>query len=158
MSEQITVTREISASPERVFALLADPARHLEIDGSGLIRGLAQGSVITGVGDRFLMNMNNPILGDYQASCTVTAFEPGRRIGWSPRLHEEDRYRDRIGDMRTGGHTFTWELTPSSTGGTTLTLTQDWSGVEDPGFKSLFPMVNSEQLADSLDRVDKATG
>jgi uncharacterized protein YndB with AHSA1/START domain len=158
MSEQITVTRDVAADPEQVFALLSDPARHVDIDGSGFVRGLAEGAPVTAVGDTFVMNMNNPVLGDYQVRNTVSAFEPGRVIGWSPQLYPPDGYRDKIGDMVTGGHTFTWQLAPSSAGGTTVTQTQDWSGVSDPGFKSIFPMITEAMLAESIDRIDKAVG
>jgi uncharacterized protein YndB with AHSA1/START domain len=158
MAEQISVTRDVAASPEQVFALLADPARHIDIDGSGFLRGLAEGGPVTGTGDTFLMNMNNPVLGDYQVRNTVATFEPNRAIGWAPQLYPPDGYRDKIGDMVTGGHTFTWHLTPSASGGTTVTQTQDWSGVRDPGFKSIFPMVTEAMLNESLDRIDKAAG
>lgn len=156
MSEQLKVTRDVDASPEQVFALLSDPDRHQEVDGSGLIRGLAEGSTIGGTGDTFRMNMNNPTLGDYQVRCTVCAFEPDRKIGWAPQLYPVDGYKDKIGDMVTGGHTFVWELAPSPSGGTTITQTHDWSGVGDPGFKSLFPMLNEDVLAASIDKVGKA--
>ena len=158
MSEQITVTRDVAASPEQVFALLADPARHVEIDGSGFMRGVAEGGLISGTGDTFIMNMNSPILGDYQVRNTVATFEPNRAIGWAPQLYPVDGYRDKLGEMVTGGHTFTWNLAPSSSGGTTVTQTEDWSSVADPGFKSIFPIVTEAMLSESLDRLDKAAG
>jgi uncharacterized protein YndB with AHSA1/START domain len=158
VSEQISVTRDVAASPERVFALLADPARHVEIDGSGFIRGLADGGPITGTGEQFLMNMNNPILGDYQVRNTVVSFEPGRAIGWGPQLYPADGYRDKLGEMVTGGQTFTWRLEPSGSGGTTVTQVQDWSGVGDPAFKAIFPLVTEAMMNDSLDRLGKAAG
>jgi hypothetical protein len=158
MSEQLKVTRDVDASPEQVFALLAEPGRHLEVDGSGLIRGLAEGSTITGTGDTFLMNMKNPILGDYQVRNTVCAYDPGRKIGWAPNLFPADGYKDKIGEMVTGGHTFVWELAPSAAGGTTVTQTHDWSGVGDPAFKSIFPMITEAMMTESIDRVGKAAG
>lgn len=156
MSEQLKVSGEVPASPEKVFALLADPARHPEIDGAGMLRGLATGGPLTGVGDTFRMNMNNDVLGDYQVECRVTAFEPGRRIGWGPNLLGD--FSNVLGDMKPGGQTFTFELEPSPSGGTTVTQVYDWSGVSDPQFKGLFPFIKEEQLAGTIDRLGKAAG
>lgn len=155
MSEQLQVTGEVPASPEQVFALLADPARHVEIDGAGMLRGLATGGPLTGVGDTFTMNMNNQVLGDYQVECRVTAFEPGRRIGWGPKLVGD--FSHVLGDMEPGGQTFTYDLEPSESG-TKVTQTYDWSGVPDPAFKGLMPFLKEEHLAGTIERLGKAAG
>ena len=39
--DAITVERTIAAPAEKIFALLADPGRHHEIDGSGTVTGPA---------------------------------------------------------------------------------------------------------------------
>lgn len=157
MSEQLKVTGEVPSSPEKVFALLADPARHPDLDGSGMIRGLAEGAPISAPGQTFTMNMNNSILDDYQVTNRVTVFEPGRRIGWSPCGLAGDNL-DRLGDMKPGGQTFTYELEPNSSGGTTVTQIYDWSTVEDPQFKGLMPFLKEEHLAGTLVRLAQATG
>ena len=157
-SESITVTRTVPASPEQIFAVLADPNRHTEVDGSTLLRGLAEGSTLTGTGDQFVMNMNNGILGDYQVRNTVVAFEENRRIGWAPSLYPEGGYDDKLGGMKPGGHTYMWELEPAESGGTTVTQVYDWSKVGDEKFKSLFPMLNEAALAESIDKVARAAG
>lgn len=41
MKQQVSGT--IPASPEAVFALLSDPARHTELDGAGMVQGQASG-------------------------------------------------------------------------------------------------------------------
>ena len=156
-AEQIKVTRTVDASPDAVFAVLADPARHTEVDGTGFIRGVVKGGPITGVGDEFLMGMGNPILGEYEVLNRVHVFEPGRRIGWSPSLHPPGAYADKLGDIATTGHSFTWELAPSGSG-TEITQTYDWSGVADPGFKALLPLLNEQQLLDSIDKVGRVAG
>ena len=38
LSNGVSVERFIKAPAERVFALLADPSRHRELDGSGTVR------------------------------------------------------------------------------------------------------------------------
>ena len=157
MSEQLKVSGEVAASPEQVFALLADPSRHPEIDGAGMLRGLAAGGPISAEGQTFTMNMNNSILDDYQVHNTVTAFEPGRRIGWTPTGLGGDNL-DRLGDMKPGGQSFTFDLEPNSSGGTTVTQTYDWSGVSCPKFKSLFPFLKEDQLAATIEQLGKAAG
>lgn len=155
-SESISVTRVVEASPERIFAVLADPARHTELDGSGLLRGLVEGSTLTGVGDEFILNMHNRLLGDYQIRNTVTAFEENRRLAWAPHLYPEGAYDDLLGGMKPGGHTYSWELVPTESGGTTVTQVYDWSKVADPAFKGRFPMLGEEALAESIDKAARA--
>ncbi|MHB1497462.1 MAG: hypothetical protein ACYCXN_06065, partial [Acidimicrobiales bacterium] len=35
----VKVSRRIEAPADRIFAILADPVRHLDFDGSGMLRG-----------------------------------------------------------------------------------------------------------------------
>lgn len=156
MSDQIKVTRTVDASPGQLFALLADPARHTEIDGAGMLRGVeGAGGPVSGVGDQFLMNMNQEGLGDYQMRNTVTAYEQDRTIGWAPELYPIDALKDKIGDIEPKGHTYTWELEPADSG-TKVTQTYEWAGVTDDGFRGLFPRVSEEQLAESIENAGRA--
>ena len=155
MSEQLQVTGTVDAAPETVFALLADPARHSEIDGAGMLRGVAHGGPITAPGQKFTMNMNNSVLDDYEVENTVTAYEPGRKIAWSPTgLHGENA--GRLGDITPGGHTFTWELAPGPEGGTEIVHTYDWSSCPDDRFKAMMPFLSEEQLNETIRRIGKA--
>ncbi|MEJ8277409.1 SRPBCC family protein [Pseudonocardia spirodelae] len=155
MSDQISVTRTVAASPQQLFALLSTPARHQEIDGADMLRGVDGASEIGGVGDEFVMNMHNGQLGDYQMKNTVTAFETDRVIGWAPAMHPIDLKKDQIGDVRAEGHTYTWHLEPEGDG-TKVTQVYDWSGVQDQDFRGFFPMLSEDQLADSIDRAGRA--
>ena len=154
--EQLSVSRTVDASPEQVFAVLSDPGRHTELDDSSMLRGLESGSKVSGVGDEFIMNMSNPLLGDYQMRNTVIAFEQDRKIGWAPTLHPEGAYADKLGDMKAGGHTYTWELEPAGSSQTKVTQVYDWSQVPDEQFKALLPMLGEEQLVESIERVGRA--
>ncbi|MGQ0625710.1 MAG: SRPBCC domain-containing protein [Sporichthyaceae bacterium] len=156
-AEQIVVTGFVSASPAQIFALLADPHRHQDLDGSGMLRGLVEGSTLRGVGDHFIMDMNNHVLGDYQVRIHLTEFEPDRRIGWSGALHPEDSHVDKLGDIKAGGHTFVWELTPDPAGGTAITLTYDWSTLYDQRMKPMMPFLTPDQLRTSIERVGELT-
>jgi hypothetical protein len=155
-SEQISVTRVVDAAPEQVFAVLADPQRHTEVDGAGMLRGVVSGSKLSGVGDEFVMAMENNILGEYQVRNRVYVYEQDRRIGWVPLLHPEGAYDDKLGGMKPGGHSYTWELEPTGSGQTKVTQVYDWSNVPDPAFKSLFPMLDEATLGESVDRVGRA--
>ena len=48
--EPITVSRRIGAPASVIFPILADPGRHRELDGSGMVRGVVSGTTICGVG------------------------------------------------------------------------------------------------------------
>jgi hypothetical protein len=122
-----------------------------------MLRGLADHvPPISGVGNAFVMNMHNQVLGDYQMRNTVTVYEQDRALGWAPELHPLDGYTDKLGGMQARGHTYTWQLEPARPGQTTVTQTYDWSGVDDEGFLGLFPMLTEEQLTDSIERAARA--
>ena len=157
MSDQITVTRTVDAKPDRIFALLATPARHHEFDGAGMLQGVEGDGAVSGVGDQFVMNMRNDALGDYQMLNTVTAFEHDREIAWAPQAHPLDGYTDKLGDVEVKGHTWTWKLEPSGNG-TEVTQVYDWSGVSDDQFRGFFPLVTEDQMAQTIDKVADAAG
>jgi hypothetical protein len=77
--------RRIPAPASAVFALLVDPRRQAELDGSGMLVGPTEDAVITGVGDVFTMRMHNHLHGDYEMDNHVVVFEPDRLVAWEPR-------------------------------------------------------------------------
>lgn len=155
MSEnQITVSKTVNASPDQLFALLSSPARHQDIDGAGMLRG-TDTSKVGGVGDEFVMKMNNDLLGDYEIKNRITSYEENRTIGWAPSLHPIDGYTDKLGDTKVTGHTYTWTLEPEGNG-TKVTQVYDWSGVTDEAFKGLLPLLTEQQLSDSIDKAGQA--
>lgn len=80
----VTVERLIPALPERIFALIADPARHREIDGSGTVRDVKPGpSEPLAMGSTFGMHMKLGV--SYSMESTIIEFEPNRRIAWQTR-------------------------------------------------------------------------
>src|SRR5215475_2612217 len=80
----ITVSRRIGAPAGEIFQLLADPGRHRDLDGSGMLRGVVSGTAISGVGDVFVMKMYFEELGEYHMINHVVEYVPDRRIGWEP--------------------------------------------------------------------------
>lgn len=76
----VTASTVVAAPPAEIFALLADPHRHHEFDGSGSVRAAVAGPHRLGLGDRFSMSMRIGL--PYRVTNTVVEFEPDRRIGW----------------------------------------------------------------------------
>lgn len=76
-----SVERVIPAPPEAIFALLADPARHQDIDGSGSVHQPKNaGTNRLKLGDQFGMSMKRGV--PYSTTNTVIEFEDNRRIAW----------------------------------------------------------------------------
>ncbi len=77
----ISRERLIEAPAERIFEVLARPALHSVIDGSGTVRGeQPNGPERLSLGARFGMEMR--IGAPYRILNRVTEFEEGRRIAW----------------------------------------------------------------------------
>jgi hypothetical protein len=51
-SKPVEVSRRIEAPAPRIFKILANPQRHLDFDGSGMLRGAVLERPISNVGDR----------------------------------------------------------------------------------------------------------
>jgi len=82
MEDVFTVERLIRASPEAIFDVLADPSKHVLIDGSGMLQspGTGPASSRLALGATFGMNMKLGIR--YSTASTVVEFEENRRIAW----------------------------------------------------------------------------
>jgi hypothetical protein len=94
------------------------------------------------------MRMHQPDLGDYVTIKTVVAYQPPSRIGWGPSLDPTSPVAGKLGEMDASGHTFTYDLQEVE-GGTEVTVTYDWTGVKDPNFAAMLPLVSQEQLTRS---------
>ncbi len=126
----VSESRRINAPAERIFALLADPHRHLDLDGSQMLRGIAEGAAITGVGDVFVMNMYFDRLGgDYVMRNHVVEFAPPRRIAWAPAPGDERSAGDRFAIDESVGHRWVYDLMPDGPDATVVTETYDCTRV-----------------------------
>ena len=76
----MSVSRRIATPAEVLFAVLADPARHRSIDGSGMVGQALTTSLISQAGDTFTMRMHNDEMGDYEITNHVIDYRPNRRI------------------------------------------------------------------------------
>ncbi|WP_306370642.1 SRPBCC family protein [Nocardiopsis sp. CC223A] len=100
----------IDAPAARIFEILASPARHSEIDGSGTVRGSLFGPPELALDARFGMDMR--MLGlPYRMTNRVVEYEKDRRIAW----------------RHFGPHRWRYELEELPEGGTRVTETFDYS-------------------------------
>lgn len=77
----VSVERVIKAPAASIFAVVADAARHPEIDGSGaLVAPKAGAPERLAMGSTFAMSMKLGV--PYTTSNTVVEFEQDRRIAW----------------------------------------------------------------------------
>lgn len=116
-----SVERVIPAPPAAIFALLADPRRHKDFDGSGTVRDAVDVPAELQLGSTFGMNME--FGGSYSMVNTVVEFEPNRRIAWQARPP-----RGQGGAWRQlfGGRIWRYELEPAD-GGTRVRESWDIS-------------------------------
>lgn len=135
---QITVERLIAAPPEAIFEVLADPARHPVIDGSGTVKAPTGPVARLGPGVRFGMAMRIGV--PYRIQNTVVEFEEGRLLAW--------RHR--------GGQRWRYQLEPVD-GATLVRETFDYRGALSPLVLELvgFPSRNRRAMQATLERLDK---
>jgi hypothetical protein len=124
--EHVIASTTIEAAPEAVFAVLADPAAHAAIDGTGWVRGSLDGDHITAAGQVFRMAMYHPNHPDedYRMANLVEVFDQPRAIAWKPGTESPE-----TGELSFGGWTWRYDLEATGPGRTTVTLTYDWSAV-----------------------------
>lgn len=91
---------EVKASARTVFDLLADPAKHALIDGSGSVKGALSGPQRLYLGAKFGMSMRIKV--PYRITNEVVTFEEDREIAWRHLMRWEWRYKlTPIDDNRT---------------------------------------------------------
>ena len=119
----VSVERVIAAPADRIFDLLADPARHHDIDGSGTVRDAKESSERLHMGAKFGMNMHLGI--NYSMVSEIIEFEDAKRIAWQTR--PDVAWQARL----YGGRVWRYELEPAD-GGTRVRETWDISGEKGP--------------------------
>ena len=146
LSNGVSVERFVKAPAERVFALLADPSRHREIDGSGTLRDAKGGSTRLALGSRFGMNMKAGA--PYVMVNEVVEFEADRRIAWQARP-------DRAWAAKAiGGRIWRYELEPRD-GGTLVRETWDISQERIPPLVWGLRGLTRLSMSRTMDRIEK---
>ena len=131
MSKRLfTASRVVPAAPEEVFVLLADPARHVEIDGSGTLQRLINGQGSMQLGSKFTIAMKAYGF-PYRVTSKVVEYEENRLIAWSHFIKNRWRY----------------ELEPVE-GGTRVTESADYRSIRFPYLTTR--MIKEELIQDSI--------
>ena len=148
---RIVVRRTVQAPAAKVFALLSDPARHAEIDGSGTVRAAVGTTPISAVGDVFVMEMHRAARAagaDYRTDNHVVRLKHDRRIAWTTALV----------DATPSGFFWEFELQSEDELTTEVVHTYDWSQVSDPAVlaRVSFPQVSAQEMQATLDRLAAA--
>lgn len=132
------VSRQVAvhAPAAEVFALVADPHRHPDLDGSGTVRETAvTGPDRLSKGAKFTVGMRAHGV-PYKITSTVTAFDDDRLVEW----------------QHPAGHRWRWELAEVEPGVTEVTETFDYSTSRAPRLLELFgyPKINGEGITKTL--------
>jgi uncharacterized protein YndB with AHSA1/START domain len=149
LSNGVSVERFVRAPAEKIFAILADPSRHREIDGSGTVRDAVEAPARVELGSRFGMDMKAG--GAYRMVNEIVEFEPDRRIAWQAR---PDRALFAKG---IGGRIWRYELEPRH-GGTLVRETWDISQEKVPALVWGLRGLTRISMNRTMDRIEKLVG
>ena len=149
MTNDTTITTvTIPASAERVFGILADPATHQSIDGTGWVRESLDGECLTHVGQIFRIAMyhdNHPNK-NYEMANEVVVFDRPHAIAWQP---GQDAAGD--GKLSFGGWIWRYDIRDAGPSEAHVTLTYDWSAVPPELREHIqFPPFDGAHLENSL--------
>ena len=105
----VSATTNIDAPAEVIFAVLANPAKHSAIDGTGWVRDSFDSEPVSAAGQIFWMHMYHPGHpdGDYQIANLVQVFDRSKAISWQPGYDTGD------GTLAYGGWVWRYDLTPA---------------------------------------------
>ncbi|MGO8859615.1 MAG: hypothetical protein ACLQRH_02405 [Acidimicrobiales bacterium] len=160
-NKPVKVSRRIEAPAAAIFEILANPRRHMDFDGSGMLRGVVLERSISEVGDTFTMKMHR--LGDdYLMINYVVEFEPDRRIFWEPAPGDPSRAE---GDdpSKVGipaGYRWGYILTPDGDDATVVTEVFDCGPLPEDLLSDGGTWINGtnsmrESMVASLERLEK---
>ncbi|MGW0908806.1 polyketide cyclase [Streptomyces sp. NPDC002853] len=143
-TERFEVQRQIAASPEKIFALLCEPAGHVAIDSSGMLQS-AEGKPAREAGDEFVVHMdreslNDYPLGKYDVTVIITRFEQDAQIEWTISGQIQPPIRHLYGYRLEAGE-----------GGTLVTSYYDWSEIDERYREAnIFPVIPEAGLRATL--------
>ena len=151
--ERVSASRRIHASAHALFEIVASPAGHVRIDGSGMLEAAPNAHPLTAVGDVFDMEMDRTPLNDipglvkYKVRNTVTQIVQDELVEWT------------IGgvDQPPLGHVYGWKLNAVSDNETDVTNYCDWTNIT-PALRARrpdWPIVPVEMLERSVANLDE---
>jgi uncharacterized protein YndB with AHSA1/START domain len=143
--DNVSATLTVALPVATVFAVLADPATHAAIDGTGWVQEAVDRAPLTEVGQVFRMDMYHPAGGDYRVANKVNALDAPHTIGW---LTGQEKAGGRL---EFGGWFWRYDLAPIGPSETEVTLSYDWSAVPESIRAYIqFPPFGPEHLINSL--------
>ena len=151
-ADRATVTRRIAAPAHAIFVLVSDPARHVDIDGSGMLQAAPGAWRLTAVGQMFDMDIDRRPLGDipnmaeYQVRCTVTQLIPDRLVEWTVRA---------VGKP-PAGHVYGWQIEADSDTACVVSHYCDWTNISDElRARFRWPVVPVDRLQRSVENLER---
>jgi hypothetical protein len=152
--DRVSVTKRIAAPAHQVFLIVTDPACHIEIDGSGMLRGAGAPRQLSAVGDTFDIEMDRQPLDEivevpglarhYTIRNAVTRIVADRLVEWAPA---------RIGQV-SNGRVYGWEIEPVDDDACDVTNYCDWSAISDElRAKFPWPIVPASMLERSAENL-----
>jgi uncharacterized protein YndB with AHSA1/START domain len=139
-SKIVRAEREIAASAESIFELIADPSQQPRWDGNDNLGEAPTGQRVSAVGDVFRMILTK----DFSPRENhIVEFEEGRRIAWRP---------SEPGNQPPG-HLWRWELEPIDQGRTRVIHTYDWTQLTDEKRMAHARNTTADHLRASIDRL-----
>jgi len=130
-AERVSATRRIAGTAHQVFVAVTDPACHVQIDGSGMLRNAGGVGRLEAVGDFFDIEMDRQPLGDviglgsvpryYTIRNTVTRMVPDRLLEWAPALAGKP----------PSGRVYGWQIEPAGNSACDVTNYCDWHAISD---------------------------
>lgn len=135
----VTANRDIAASAERIFELIADPSNQPSWDGNDNLGNAATGQRVHRVGDVFSMTLTKGAVRENR----IVEFEEGRRIAWLPSEPGKE----------PPGHLWRWELEPVDGSNTRVTHTYDWTNLTDEKRLVRARATTPDKLQSSLDKL-----
>jgi hypothetical protein len=151
-ADRVSAGRRIAAPAHAIFLLVSDPARHVDIDGSGMLQAAPDVRHLTEVGQTFDMDMDRRPLGDipnmaeYKVRRTVTQLIPDRLIEWTVRA---------VGKP-PAGHVYGWQIQPLTDGECLVSNYCDWTNISDDlQARFRWPVVPADRLQRSVENLDR---
>jgi uncharacterized protein YndB with AHSA1/START domain len=135
----VRASREIAASAEEIFALIADPSLQPRWDGNNNLAEASEEKRIRGIGEVFTMTITTGGVRENH----VVEFVQGRCIAWCPSDPGQ----------QPAGHLWRWELEPVNETHTQVTHTYDWTRLTDEKRVPRAQRTTADRLRASLDRL-----
>ncbi len=135
----VSASREMAASAETIFELIADPAQQPRWDGNANLVEAVGGRRISAAGEVFSTKITNGSIRENH----IVEFEENRHIAWEPADPGQ----------QPPGHLWRWELEPLAPSLTRDTHTYDWSRLTEEKRLARARATTAEMLQASLDRL-----